>query len=374
MDVEARSLAGQLREQRVMAKTGGFVSGLLAVIALVGFVSIGGVSASAGASALVTKMASSVAPDPSSGCQIPTTGGIGQLTLSFSAGGKTGTYIESVPSILGQAHPKPMPVVFDLHGYIEPASFQDLGTQLSAFGDSHGFVTITPQLTESGVARWDVSAHSPDIAWLGKLLTHVESTRCVDQRRVFVTGLSMGAFTSSAVACELSSRVAAVAPVAGLQAFSWCRPKRPVPVVAFQGTTDPFVSYTGGPGPAALKLPAPDGSKKTVGQEIKAHPHAAGNPLPQSIPTQVATWAKRNGCGSKPTKTQIASDVTRVTYPCAADSSVQFYVIKGGGHTWPGAPPGAFPASAVGKTTTSISTNQIIWNFFQAHPLTGRIG
>jgi polyhydroxybutyrate depolymerase len=184
----------------------------------------------------------------------------------------------------------------------------------------------------------------------------------------------MGAFTSSAVACELSSRVAAVAPVAGLQAFSWCRPKRPVPVVAFQGTTDPFVSYTGGPGPAALKLPAPDGSNKTVGQELKAHPHAAGNPLPQSIPTQVATWAKRNGCGATPTKTQIASDVTRVTYPCAADSSVQFYVIKGGGHTWPGAPPGVFPAATVGRTTTSISANQVIWNFFQAHPLTGRIG
>jgi len=28
----------------------------------------------------------------------------------------------------------------------------------------------------------------------------------------------------------------------------------------------------------------------------------------------------------------------------------------------------------VGKTTTSITANQIIWNFFQAHPLTGRIG
>ena len=357
-----------------MARTGGFVSGLLAAIGLVGFLSIGAAPARAGASTLVSKASASVAPDPSSGCQVPTTGSLGQLTLTFSAGGKTGTYIESVPSTLGQAQPKPMPVVFDLHGYVEPASFQDLGTQLGAFGDSHGFVTITPQLTESGVARWDVGAHSPDIAWLGKLLTHVESSLCVDQRRVFVTGLSMGAFASSAMACELSSRVAAVAPVAGLQAFSWCRPTRPVPVVAFQGTADPFVSYNGGPGPNALKLPAPDGSNKTVGQELKTHPHAAGDPLPQSIPTQVATWAKRNGCGAKPTKTQVASDVTRVSYPCAADASVQFYVIKGGGHTWPGGPPGVFPVATVGKTTTSISANQIIWNFFQTHPLRGRIG
>jgi polyhydroxybutyrate depolymerase len=159
-----------------------------------------------------------------------------------------------------------------------------------------------------------------------------------------------------------------------LQAFSWCRPSRPVPVVAFQGTADPFVSYTGGPGPNALKLPAPDGSGQTIGQELKAHPHASGNPLPQSIPTQVATWAKRNGCGSTATKTSVASDVTLVSYPCAAGSSVEFYVIRDGGHTWPGGTSGIYPPALVGRTTMSISANQIIWSFFQAHPLGGHIG
>ncbi|HEX4216767.1 MAG TPA: PHB depolymerase family esterase [Acidimicrobiales bacterium] len=357
-----------------MARTGGLASGLLAAaLVLVGAGAVGGVQVSAAASTLASQSSTSVAPVASSGCQAAVAPASSQSTLSFSSVGESGTYIQSLPpSTEGPGHPTP--VVFDLHGYVEPASFQDQGTELSAFGDSHGFVTITPQRTESGVPRWDVSARSPDIAYLGALLTHVESSLCVDQRRVFVTGLSMGAFASSAVACELSGRVAAVAPVAGLQAFSWCHPKRPVPVVAFQGTADPFVSYTGGPGPNALKLPAPDGSGKTVGQELKTHPHAVGNPLPQSIPTQVATWAKRNGCGTTPIKTSIASDVTRVTYPCPAASSVQFYVIKGGGHTWPGGPPGVFPASLVGKTTTSISANQIIWDFFQAHPLTGHVG
>jgi len=49
-------------------------------------------------------------------------------------------------------------------------------------------------------------------------------------------------------------------------------------------------------------------------------------------------------------------------------------VIKGGGHTWPGGPPGVFPVATVGKTTTSISANEVIWSFFQAHPLARRIG
>jgi polyhydroxybutyrate depolymerase len=235
-------------------------------------------------------------------------------------------------------------------------------------------VTITPQITESGVARWDYSADSADIAYIGTLLTHVENSLCVDERRVFVTGLSMGAFTTSAIACELPRRIAAVAPVAGLQAFSWCHPNRPVPVVAFQGTADPFVSYGGGPGPQALKLPATDGSNLTIGQEIKIHPHIPGNPLPQSIPSQVATWARRNGCASKPANSRVGSDVTLVSYPCPTNGAVRFYIIKGGGHTWPGGPAGVFPASIVGQTTTSISANDIMWSFFRAHPLTGHIG
>jgi polyhydroxybutyrate depolymerase len=89
-------------------------------------------------------------------------------------------------------------------------------------------------------------AEEHDITYLGNLLTHVEGSLCVDERRVFVTGLSMGSFTTSAIACEMAGRIAAVAPVAGLQAFPWCKPARAVPVVAFQGTADPYVSYIGG--------------------------------------------------------------------------------------------------------------------------------
>jgi hypothetical protein len=33
-----------------------------------------------------------------------------------------------------------------------------------------------------------------------------------------------------------------------------------------------------------------------------------------------------------------------------------------------------FPVATVGKTTTSISANEVIWSFFQAHPLARRIG
>jgi polyhydroxybutyrate depolymerase len=288
--------------------------------------------------------------------------------LSFSSGGKSGTYIEDVPTASGT---RPTAVVFDLHGYLESATIQAVVTGLGAFGESHGLITITPQMTENGYARWDFGPRSGDVAWLASLLSHLEDSFCVDERRVFVTGISMGAFMTSAIACELSNRIAAVAPVAGVLTFPWCHPSRPVPVVAFHGTADPFVAFSGGVGPAALKLPYIGDPKLTIGQAIRLH--LATGFAQVSIPEQVATWAKRNGCGSSPTKKRPTADVTLYSYPCRPDSAVEFYVIAGGGHSWPGSH-SPLPPSIVGRTTQSISADSIMWSFFIGHPLSGPIG
>ena len=66
---------------------------------------------------------------------------------------------------------------------------------------------------------------------------------CIDESRVYAAGLSMGGFMSSLVACEMSGRFAAVAPVAGLQFPEGCNPGRPDPraVVPRHGRSDPAV-------------------------------------------------------------------------------------------------------------------------------------
>jgi polyhydroxybutyrate depolymerase len=303
--------------------------------------------------------ADGVARVASAGCRAQPTPP-GEATLPFSAAGRAGSYIRDVPAA---APGTPLPVVFDLHGYLEPATTEHRSTGLSRFGDRHGFVTITPEIAESGLPRWDFNKGSADVAFLGDLLTGVESTLCVDERRVFVTGISMGAITSSSLACQLADRVAAVAPVAGLQNFSWCRPARPVPVVSFHGTADPFIAYTGGDGPIGRLLPAPDGSPVR-------HP-GDGGPSSSSIPDQVAAWAARNGCAAQPTPRRVAADVTLLSYPCPAGDEVEFYSIAGGGHTWPGADFGVNPVPLLGATTMSIDANRIMWDFFRTHPLTG---
>ena len=322
-------------------------------------------------SSTTTPSPSAVAAAPSPGCtskgaEVIPNGG----TLTYSANGITGTYIIDLPP---ETH-QPTPLVFDLHGYLEPAAFEHMGTGLSAFGDAHGFITITPQISSSSPPAWDYGPHSQDVAWLGSLLSSLEQSTCIDERRLYSAGLSMGAFMTSSLACQLSDRIAAVAPVAGLQDYPWCKPTRPVPVVAFQGTADPFVAYGGGPGPHAKALPATDGSGLTVGQELKAGKiPASASPLQRSIPSQVASWAQRNGCSSPPSRTHIGTDVVRSIYPCPADASVDFYTVLGGGHTWPGGVPNVYPVASVGRMTTTISANEIMWSFFQAHPLTGPV-
>lgn len=294
--------------------------------------------------------------------------GATERTIPFIAADEFGSYIQDVPpSRRGARHP--WPVVVDLHGYLETASLQEDISGLGAYGDHHGFVTITPQVDYS-VQHWDDDADSADVRFLGTLLTHVEDALCVDEARIYVTGYSNGAFMTSRLACQYSTRVAAVAPVAGLQDYPDCHAARPVPVVTFHGTADPFVSFTGGPGPKALLLPAPNGSGLNVVQEAEQDPHAdIPAPIGQPIPVQVAGWARRNGCRSAPARRRIGTDVTLIAYHCPATASVEFYEVTGGGHTWPGSRVSASLASVTGKTTFTVSADEVMWRFFEAHPL-----
>ena len=41
-------------------------------------------------------------------------------------------------------------------------------------------------------------------------------------------------------------------------------------------------------------------------------------------------------------------------------------VIEGGGHTWPGQEP---RLKALGKSTKNISANDLMWEFFEKHPM-----
>lgn len=281
------------------------------------------------------------APSPSPGCSRPVPAQ-GETTVQFEGTERSGEYRQHVPAGAN----RPLPVVIALHGFLENIAISDLGSGMGDFGYRNGFITITPQLDRLGLAQWEYGPDSADLTWVSEVLTNVESSLCVDTRRVYVTGLSMGAFAASSIGCRFADRVAAIAPVAGLRDFSWCTPSRPVPVIAFHGTDDPIVSYDGQAG---------SGSAGGVG----------GSPVTDNA----AAWARRDGCTGTPVRTTIAADVVLDRYSCPSGMDVQLYSVLGGGHIWPGSDSPLYPEFIVGSNTDSINATALIWDFFRTHPM-----
>jgi polyhydroxybutyrate depolymerase len=68
-----------------------------------------------------------------------------------------------------------------------------------------------------------------------------------------------------------------------------------------------------------------------------------------------------------PDKAADGTTVTRTTYGPGRDGAeVVLIVIDGGGHTWPGREP---RLAALGISTRDISANDLMWEFFEHHPL-----
>lgn len=307
--------------------------------------------------------AASVPPAPSAGC-LEGGGALQSDSVEMiTVRGEERAYQRHLPP----AHDgtEPLPLVLDFHGYSEGAQIHALHSDLQSFGDQEDFVTITPQ-GQGPVPFWDVAVDSVDLEFVGRILDAEEAALCVDANRVYSTGLSNGAFMTSAVACVYEDRIAAAAPVAGIRDLEDCAFDRPVPVVAFHGTDDDFVSYTGGFGSAAADLPTADGSGETLAEAGEVPDGVAGA---GSVPDLTAAWAARNGCDAEPEHEQVAEDVTLIRFACPPDATAELFRVDGGGHSWPGSEFSAQIEDVVGPTTFSIDANQIMWDFFLAHPL-----
>jgi polyhydroxybutyrate depolymerase len=327
-------------------------------------------SASAGASAATstttpptTTTSSPVPSSNSSGCLASRLSKPGATLEYMKAGGDSGGYILELPTRYDGR--TAMPVVLDLHGYGVSAADMLKITELGTIGNRDGFITVTPQVARH-LPYWTTGFKSKDVAFLRGVISRVESTLCVDENRLFVTGYSNGAIMASVLACVDAAQVAAIAPVSGIANPANCSPSRPVPVVAFHGTADPLLPYTGGLSAEAYNLPLPPGSKGNISRLL-------GNNVPQSttgpsVPKRTAAWATRDGCASTSTTRVFAKNVALISYACPDGATVSLYRIRGGGHTWPGSVLDS-KSNTLGTTTMAISADKIIWNFFEAHPL-----
>jgi polyhydroxybutyrate depolymerase len=81
----------------------------------------------------------------------------------------------------------------------------------------------------------------------------------------------------------------------------------------------------------------------------------------------MGNWATHDGCAPDATEDRLGTEVRRQSWGgCLDGTDVVFYIIDGGGHTWPGS---NFDVGRLGLTTKQIDASATIWDFFKAHPL-----
>lgn len=259
---------------------------------------------------------------------------------------------------------KPTPVIIAYHGGgANPESMVRL-SGLNEKSEQAGFMVVYPfgtgrledhLLTFNGgeCCGYAMQNKIDDVAFTRALLDDLAAVTNLDASRVFATGLSNGGIMSHYVASELSDRIAAIAPVGGPLMMEAPSAKRPVSVIHFHGTNDDFAPFKGGFGKGALGR--------------------AGITEFRSVEHTIQSWIKANGCKPEPEvvalpdKADDGMKCTRKTWSGGKDGSeVVLIEIENGGHTWPGKEP---IVALLGKSTKDISANDLMWEFFQKHPM-----
>lgn len=222
------------------------------------------------------------------------------------------------PADLSRSHR--VPLVVGLGG-----SLTKIDSGLNSFADRYGFVVAYPDLS-SITGPTEQATHRAKIRYVTNVIDKLTASENIDPRRVYVTGGSATGIESYRVACELSSKVAAIGSVAGslLQKDrAVCRPPRPVSILEIHGTADTAVPYDGN----------------------------------QDFPPVRATnafWRAVDRCRARKTLSTQGPVTIETWSPCRGATAVRLITFAGGGHGWP--------------RNSQIDATAQLWSFFAAHP------
>ena len=236
----------------------------------------------------------------------------------------------------------PLPLVLSFHGFTSSGLGQQRLTGMDVTADRESFLVAYPNGLN---ASWNAGvccgrsaeANVDDVGFTRALIDDIGARGCIDELRVYATGMSNGGFFSHRLACEAADIIAAVAPVASVLGLdeAACMPARPIPILELNGTADPLVAYEGG-----------------------------GLTDSPSVQATTAGWRDRNGCVGEPAVSYQNGDATCETVDdCDDESSVTLCTIEGGGHCWPGHP--CDQIEGLGDSTTDIDANEVMWELFR---------
>jgi polyhydroxybutyrate depolymerase len=267
-------------------------------------------------------------------------------------GGRARTYTVHLPPNIANA--QSLALVIAMHGGGGNDDNIERMSGLSIKADKENFIVVYPNGSgrlEDKILTWNsgnccgyaLDQQIDDVAFIRALIDKMIATYPIDAKRVYATGMSNGAMMSYRLACELSDKIAAIAPVVGALNDD-CKPSQPVSVIAFNGMLDQHVLFDGG-------MP-----KKTIDSHSRVDHSAA---------YAMSFWSQRDGCAATPNHNEQGNIIHDVYTNCANKTAVELYAIKDGGHAWPGGQRGSFIGDA---PTREISATDLMWEFFKANP------
>ena len=188
----------------------------------------------------------------------------------------------------------PAPVVYAVHGYTSTATGFEAAHSMNPHADDNGYIAVYPQGSHFGidgpmgfsyrVTSWnDLAANQgpkaegphcvekadaypcpaecgecnrcawtgcyDDVGFFEKMMAQVEAEFSTDTERTYLLGVSNGGMMALRLACNLSDRFAAVAPIIAQLAPGYaCGPTVDVPMLHLYGDKDNTVRFDGQPG------------------------------------------------------------------------------------------------------------------------------
>jgi polyhydroxybutyrate depolymerase len=315
----------------------------------------GGAAAAAFAIALAALLWVTVAPTTTAEAAAAEVQRDSTATLEW-AGFERTYHVHVPPSYDGT---QPAPLVLVLHFGLGNARIMQKLSRFDEVSDAEGFIVVYP---EGYKTTWGgIGTNTPaqkegtdDVGFISALIDAMKEKYQIQPERVHLVGMCNGGYLAQVLATQLPHKIASFATATATCADAFNANyslKRPVAIMFINGTADKYVPYEGG----VLPL-TPD----------------------QSVwPTRqvVANWVQLNGCSSEPEVTDLpnrvddGTSITREVWAqCEGDAEVVLYSVEGAGHTWPGGLQYQ-PEEMIGKTSRDMDASQVIWEFFERHPL-----
>lgn len=235
------------------------------------------------------------------------------------------------------------------HGGFGSAEQMENHYHLNEFADKNGFIMVYADGVGDpilNIQTWNGGAccgyamkqKVDDVGFVDALIDQLIVDYSIDTTMVYATGMSNGAFMCYRLACELSHRITAIAPVAGSMGVDLCQPTNPVSIIHIHSAQDDHIPYEGG-----------------VGNGVSKH----YNPPLDSV---FDVWAELN----ETDPSQVIQDDDEYllkAWPSGkCGSSIQFYLTTDGGHSWPG---GEKPTQFADDPSKYINAGEVMWAFFK---------